>query len=134
MPASPYAKLCPGCFANKGGSAVCPQCGYDETTPRGGLVLPHRTMLNNQYLIGCTLGKLGGFGITYLAWDLHLETPVAIKEYLPRELAGRDANQLTVTSTPGTSTPGTSTPPSNPPSGSCPYHGSSPRRGLVGLQ
>ncbi len=97
MPPSPYANLCPGCFADKGGSAVCAHCGYDEGLPRGGLVLPHRTVLNKQYLIGCTLGKLGGFGITYLAWDMHLETPVAIKEYLPRELAGRDSNHLTIT-------------------------------------
>ena len=93
----PYANLCPGCFADKGKGAVCPHCGYDESAPRGLLVLPHRTILNKQYLIGCTLGKLGGFGITYLAWDTHLETPVAIKEYLPRELAGRDSNRLTVT-------------------------------------
>ncbi len=59
--------------------------------------MPHRTLLNKQYLIGCTLGKLGGFGITYLAWDINLETPVAIKEYLPRDLAGRDSNHLTIT-------------------------------------
>jgi len=97
MPPRPYANLCPGCFADKGRASVCPHCGYDESAPRGLLVLPHRTVLNNQYLIGCTLGKLGGFGITYLAWDTHLETPVAIKEYLPRELAGRDSNRLTVT-------------------------------------
>ncbi len=97
MPSPLFSNLCPGCFADKGESAVCPHCNYDESAPRGVLVLPHRTVLNNQYLIGCTLGKLGGFGITYLAWDIHLETPVAIKEYLPRDLAGRDSNHLTIT-------------------------------------
>ncbi|WP_246156349.1 hypothetical protein [Thiohalocapsa marina] len=57
---------CPGCFAHKGGENQCPHCGYDEHAPRGPLVLPHRTMLNGQFLIGRVLGKLGGFGFTYL--------------------------------------------------------------------
>ncbi|MEE8370679.1 MAG: right-handed parallel beta-helix repeat-containing protein [Sphingomonadales bacterium] len=32
----------------------------------------------------------GGFGITYLGWDLHLDMPVAIKEFLPMELVVRE--------------------------------------------
>jgi serine/threonine protein kinase len=35
------------------------------------------------------LGKPGGYGITYLAWDLTLQTTAAIKEYLPQRLASR---------------------------------------------
>jgi hypothetical protein len=42
----------------------------------------------NEYRLKSVLGA-GGFGITYLAWDGHLEKPVAIKEYLPGDLALR---------------------------------------------
>lgn len=43
------------------------------------------------YEIKEILGQ-GGFGITYLAHDTNLDTEVAIKEYLPTELAVRDDN------------------------------------------
>ena len=92
-----FTSLCPGCFANKGNASLCPHCGYDESLKRGPLVLAHRTLLHHgQYLIGRVLGKPGGFGITYLALDTKLETRVAIKEYLPRDLAGRDAGHATI--------------------------------------
>jgi serine/threonine protein kinase len=42
----------------------------------------------HEYRLDQVLG-VGGFGVTYLAWDSHLEKPVAIKEYLPGELATR---------------------------------------------
>ena len=92
-----FTELCPGCFAEKGTASLCPQCGYDESLKRGPLVLAHRTLLHHgQYLIGRVLGKPGGFGITYLALDTKLETRVGIKEYLPRDLAGRDAGHATI--------------------------------------
>ena len=46
--------------------------------------------------VGRALGQ-GGFGITYLAWDLNLEMPVAIKEFLPTDFASRASAQLHVT-------------------------------------
>jgi serine/threonine protein kinase len=49
--------------------------------------LPLHTMLM-EYRLDAVLGA-GGFGLTYLAWDGHLEKHVAIKEYLPAELAMR---------------------------------------------
>lgn len=88
--------LCPGCFADKGLTNLCPHCGYDEEAKRDPLILPHRAQLRGQYLIGRVLGRPGGFGITYLGWDLTLQARVAIKEFLPRDLAGRSRDRTTV--------------------------------------
>ena len=54
----------------------------------------HRNALANGYRlhwyqIDSVLGQ-GGFGITYLAHDTNLDQPVAIKEFLPQELAVRE--------------------------------------------
>jgi formylglycine-generating enzyme required for sulfatase activity/serine/threonine protein kinase len=75
---------------------VCSICGYDEAHPRSSMFLRHGVLLADKYRIGRVLGRPGGFGITYLAWDIHLQQRVAIKEYLPRELANRDADTTTV--------------------------------------
>jgi len=47
-------------------------------------------MLAAEYRIDQVLGA-GGFGITYLAEDVRLKMPVAIKEYFPADFALRDA-------------------------------------------
>ncbi len=52
--------------------------------------LPLDSMLL-EYRLESILGA-GGFGITYLAYDTHLDKQVAIKEYLPVELAVRTAD------------------------------------------
>jgi len=92
-----FQGLCPGCFAEKASISTCPHCGYDESLKRSPLVMPHRALLHHgQYLIGRVLGKPGGFGITYLAYDTRLQNLVAIKEYLPRDQAGRDTDHLTI--------------------------------------
>ena len=46
----------------------------------------------DEYELVRVLGS-GGFGITYLGYDHHLDKAVAIKEYLPNDLAVRAANQ-----------------------------------------
>jgi len=46
----------------------------------------------NEYVVERTLGS-GGFGTTYLARDINLDLPVAIKEYFPSQLAMRGAAQ-----------------------------------------
>jgi len=91
------ATLCPGCFKETGGSTPCPHCGYDEQAPRPAKTLAPRTLLHGQFLVGRVLGRPGGFGITYLGWDLGLHRRVAIKEYFPRDIAGRETDCTTVT-------------------------------------
>ena len=74
---------------------VCPHCGYDNITGPGAQpshTLPCGTVLNKQYVLGRSLGQ-GGFGITYIGYDLNLELPVCIKEYYPEGAAMRVASQ-----------------------------------------
>ncbi len=87
--------ICPGCFL-QATSAACPHCGYRDGEHPYPLALKAGTMLSNHFVVGKVLGKPGGFGITYLAWDNDLEVRVAIKEFLPQELAGRAGNGLGV--------------------------------------
>ncbi len=88
--------LCPACFTDKGRTTPRPHCGYDASVSRAPLLLPVGTRLLGHYLIGRVLGKPGGFGITYLAWDPGLHRRVAVKEYLPRDLAGRGTDRRTL--------------------------------------
>ena len=52
--------------------------------------LPKGYMLH-EHQLGRVLGA-GGFGLTYLGWDTSLDKPVAIKEYLPNDLAVRETD------------------------------------------
>ncbi len=76
---------------------TCPHCGYAEgQNPMDYCHLPPRTRLaNNRYIIGRPLGS-GGFGVTYIAWDTTLDRRVAIKEYMPGEMAQRPAGTFNV--------------------------------------
>lgn len=81
--------LCMGCMEYKGSVLECPKCGWKESgLPESTLHLPPRTILAGKYILGRVLGQ-GGFGITYLAWDINLKTKLAIKEYLPQSIVTR---------------------------------------------
>lgn len=91
-------KRCYGCMKLKTDSPVCEHCGFDETSANASHQLPMGTVMQGKYLIGKVLGQ-GGFGITYLGWDLFLEMPVAIKEYYPGGVVMRDcSHSLSVSS------------------------------------
>ena len=91
--------LCYNCFQQKpDGNGPCPYCGFDlaENQEKFPMALKAGTVLNSRYTVGRVLGQ-GGFGITYVAWDEKLAARVAVKEYMPGELAARmDGKTLTV--------------------------------------
>ena len=85
-------EICCNCFAPvSDGSTVCPNCGFVFNTYKREeypCALPEGTILNGRYKTGRVLGQ-GGFGITYLAYDVKRKTVAAIKEYYPDNLAFR---------------------------------------------
>jgi serine/threonine protein kinase len=81
---------------DKGGKESCLHCGKNAKKQRNAIALPIRTVLNKRFLVGRVLGKPGGFGITYLAWDLMLETTAAIKEFLPLSAVSREPGNTSV--------------------------------------
>ena len=65
------------------GETVCPECGRAYGCANAEtFALKPGTILEGKYLVGEMLGQ-GGFGITYIGFDLLLEQKVAIKEYYP---------------------------------------------------
>jgi hypothetical protein len=98
--------MCVGCMEDDSGAAICPKCGRPfDLQPKNSLQLKPRTLLRDQYLIGRALGH-GGFGITYLAWDLGLESRLAVKEYMPNGVAGRATGDTRVLGLLGADHPG----------------------------
>lgn len=87
--------LCENCFAEIN-DEPCPFCGFSKQTYRNDpITLWLGSVLNKRYLIGGVIGK-GGFGITYLAYDLKLDAKIAVKEYYPMGLALRTPGSTTV--------------------------------------
>jgi serine/threonine protein kinase len=67
----------------------------EDPSGRSPLALDQGTLLDDQFRVGRVLG-VGGFGITYLAVDEVLEMVVAVKEYLPRNIAVRKTGTNTI--------------------------------------
>lgn len=91
-------RICFGCFQEKELGGYCPHCGFGENEEQPYLALPLGTLLNGRYMLGKVLG-VGGFGITYLGYDLTLDIKVAIKEYMPSSIATRNSDRYNVTLT-----------------------------------
>ena len=92
------SRLCLRCMRISDDNDICPFCGHNKIGEKTWQnALTPGTILNNKILIGNILGK-GGYGITYIGFDLLLEYRVAIKEFFPEELVTRaeDGHTLVV--------------------------------------
>ncbi len=91
-------KLCECCLSEIE-SEPCRFCGFEKAGAREEVgVLAAGSVLLGKYIVGKVIGK-GGFGITYLAYDIKNEKKVAIKEYYPSALAARGGDGCTVVMT-----------------------------------
>ena len=87
---------CFGCMEDFQGYP-CPNCGYDPAKDKHmEYALPPETILAGKYMAGRVLGQ-GGFGITYIGWDIALERKVAIKEYYPSGQVSRSPGTRNLT-------------------------------------
>ena len=87
--------VCYGCMEEIS-KEPCEYCGWSsQSDDNSSLHLQPGTILQGKYLIGKVLGQ-GGFGITYLAKDIMLDIKLAVKEYLPQDLASRTMGQSKV--------------------------------------
>ncbi len=87
--------LCPNCFTHAFDGVNCSACGYEmkDGTCIEDLKLFYR--LKKRYVIGRSLGA-GGFGITYVAYDLVTDSRVCVKEYFPMGLVVRAQDGVSI--------------------------------------
>lgn len=96
MELSEVGKICLRCMKISDDVGICPHCGREKTGQlTWSKALAPGTILNNKILIGNILGK-GGYGITYIGYDMLLEYRVAIKEFFPDEMVDRAEDGKTV--------------------------------------
>ena len=68
----------------------CPNCGYrDGNPPEEAYFLYPGVVLQGRYSIGEVIG-VGGFGITYKAFDNTLGSVIAVKEFYPSGIVNRN--------------------------------------------
>ena len=90
---------CPYCMTAFSEGRACPACGSDpDSYASAPYQLSAGTILVGRYLLGKVLGE-GGFGITYLAFDLKEGRKVGIKEHFPRDKVRRMDMDATVLDT-----------------------------------
>ncbi|MBQ7097544.1 MAG: WG repeat-containing protein [Clostridia bacterium] len=80
--------LCSLCFSRIYPGKGCENCDGRGNRYKYPTALKEDTILLGKYSVGKVLGK-GGFGVTYLCYDMTAEKKVAIKEFFPDSFACR---------------------------------------------
>ncbi|MCH5196222.1 MAG: serine/threonine protein kinase [Oscillospiraceae bacterium] len=88
-------QLCENCFEEIN-TPFCTHCGYNAAANMSDpTMLAPGSVLLGKYIVGKVMGK-GGFGVTYLAYDVTAGKKVAIKEFFPYGIALRATGTATV--------------------------------------
>ncbi len=96
MNAADIDHICLKCMQPGLSGGICAHCGTRSGfTQEPAFALPAGSILHGRYLVGAVLGN-GGFGITYIGYDLKEDRRVAIKEFLPTGMANRYPGTTTV--------------------------------------
>lgn len=74
---------------------VCPDCGYDDTTPHNPMYITPGTVLHDRYLVGILL-EFNGEGATYVGHDISTGCRVLLREYMPVNLCTRVKGKATI--------------------------------------
>lgn len=82
-------RICPNCMRGYISGGVCTSCKKPVTKKDvSDNTLPLWYPLHNRYQIGRVIGR-GGFGVTYLAWDMKENRRICIKELNPATVVDR---------------------------------------------
>ena len=81
--------LCMGCLNEISlETAICPNCGFDNSVEQSAPFLPYGTVLNNKYVVAKELNT-NGESTRYLGYDKTTGKVVVIREFLPIGLFDR---------------------------------------------
>lgn len=94
-----WNNVCSGCMRELTDEEVladsCPQCGFSPSSEVRTDCLPDKTILNGKYIIGRLLSK-NETTVTYLGYDLNLQTLLQIEELFPADIVIREEKKATV--------------------------------------
>lgn len=91
-----FMHLCMGCLNEiSSSSALCENCGFDNSVPQSAPFLPYGTVLNNKYVVAKELST-NGESTKYLGYDKSTGKVIVIREFLPIGLFDREQGEKIV--------------------------------------